>query len=314
MRTGFFSQFDEIVEAASSADARRTAIARNPTGRIISCYSLPSEISSAIVDALFGVVGATAEVALIGATKLLVGSGKLMLQGVSFGIVIGVESAKVAARGASRAVDAGMASLKEASERREELNSYSFSDILEDLLGRQSVISKEDIFTKVDILRFNDACENEVACAVSLAHLKAVQEIFSSEMSTLAALHESVPDNLINVEAVEVRAQMHDLKFQLSSLLRHPVQSASGGNLFVGIGDQEEVQTIKSGLEVLIFCTKVNVEGHLWGFDKLHSDSELAVQLVCNVFLRDLFEKLVGVALDPGYDIQEEFPGKKADS
>ena len=38
LSTGLFNQFDEIVEAASSADAKRTAMARNPTARVVSCW------------------------------------------------------------------------------------------------------------------------------------------------------------------------------------------------------------------------------------------------------------------------------------
>jgi hypothetical protein len=38
LSTGLFNQFDEIVEASSSANAKQTALARNPTAKVVSCW------------------------------------------------------------------------------------------------------------------------------------------------------------------------------------------------------------------------------------------------------------------------------------
>lgn len=51
LTTGLFSQFEEIVEAASSADAKRTALARNPTAKVISCW--PTGSGSPVYAGLF---------------------------------------------------------------------------------------------------------------------------------------------------------------------------------------------------------------------------------------------------------------------
>ena len=51
LTTGLFSQFEEIVEAASSDDAKRTALARNPTAKVISCW--PTGSGSPVYAGLF---------------------------------------------------------------------------------------------------------------------------------------------------------------------------------------------------------------------------------------------------------------------